>query len=361
MIVDSNFLIAKDEAKGIVWINPLKSKKVKIYRFYWINQDQQYSRLPLNSKKKLQEICPNVLLLAKNTSGGQLHFRTTSDKLIIRAKIDSYANMSRMTAVAASGFDCYVGKNFDDLKFYNSSAFDPFNKEYEATLFTGNQKDMLVVINFPLYSGVKELSIGVNSNADVTPIESFIESERIVVYGTSITQGGCASRPGLSYTNILSRRLKREIFNFGFSGNAFGEIELIEILAQINPISMFVIDYEANSGTNGKLELTLVDIIKKVRQYHKETELVIISRISYLFEDMNPSLGTRREQLKEFQRNTVRKCKRDGDEHIHFIDGSEFFGDNYHEFTVDSKHPNDLGFNKIVESLEPKLKKILKI
>lgn len=351
MNVDKNFIVKTPNLEGMRWINPLDSDEIKLYGFYWKN-DGEFYRLPKESVQKLQDVCPNSLRLAKNTSGGQIHFRTNSSKLILHATVDYLNSVSGMTALASCGFDCYVGTSFEDLKFYNASTHDIYSKTYTSTLFEGNNQEVLVVINFPLYTGVENVQIAIDSDSYIKPNITFKDEERIIAYGTSITQGGCASRPGLSYTNQLSRRLKREVLNFGFSGNAFGEIELIDTLTDIAPMSMFIIDYEANSGTNGKLEKTLESIIKNVRSKHPDIIIMVVSRIPYLFEDIYIQLGERRKQLREFQRDMVENFRNKGDQNVIFADGSKFFGDNYHDYTVDSVHPNDLGFLKIVESLE---------
>lgn len=345
--------------EDMLWLDPITSEDIQIYGFEWLNENKNYHRLPDKHEQELIPICPNVVNLSKNTSGGQLHFRTNSKRLCIKATIDSNVNLAGMAPIARGGFDCYVGDDFSSLMFYRTSFYDPLETSYEYEFFNNNQKDQLIVINFPLYAGVKEVYIGIQPDAHITKALSFQDEERIVIYGTSITQGGYASRPGLSFTNILSRRLQREWINFGFSGNAMGEHELIEVISKVRKPSMFIVDYEANAGTNGKLEMTLEDIILTIRKNLPSVDIVILSRIPYLFDDLNPVLGSRRKEIRDFQRNMVKKMKKQGDEKIHFIDGSKLFGKNFHEFTIDSIHPNDLGFMKIADSLAPKLNQIL--
>jgi lysophospholipase L1-like esterase len=265
-----------------------------------------------------------------------------------------------MTPVAQKGFDCYVGKSFEDVKFYDSTRFDINHNEYEYTFFDNNKETVYVIVNFPLYAGVEEVLIGIDSQAIITQANPFDDEKRVVVYGTSITQGGCASRPGLNYTNILSRKTKREWINLGFSGNAFGEPELIQVISKIQPVELFIIDYEANSGTNGKLEKTLDAIIKELRENHPKSKIMIISRIPYLFDTLQPELGKRRSEIRKFQQDLVESYNKQGDELVYFVDGSQFFEDNFDEFTIDSIHPNDLGFARIVDGIEKNIRDILK-
>ena len=360
MNIDKNINFAKSTNEPLMWVNPLKHGNLRIHGFHWIETDGLYRRLPMDSFEEIERTCPKINPLATNTSGGQIHFLTNSENLHIRVKLTSKVSIGLMTAAAQGGFDCYVGTSYDDLKFYNTSKFDPESIEYESMLFERQPNKKLVVVNFPLYAGVAELLLGLDSRAWLVKPEGFDSHKKIVIYGTSITQGGCASRPGLSFPNILSRRMKREFLNLGFSGNAFGEIEVARLVARIDNVQLFVLDYEANGGTNGKLELTLKDFIETIRTKHPDTPIVVMSRIKYLFDDLNPNLNKRRGAIRIFQKNVVKQMSRNGDKFIFFLDGSKLTGKDYHEYTVDGVHPNDLGFMKIADGVEKHLTKILK-
>ena len=343
--------------QNTVWINPLCESKMKIYGLNWVFEDHLYRRLPLSSVDVINKSCPMINNLANNTSGGQLHFYADSDFLYIKAKIKGQAQLAGMTAVACGGFDCYVGPNYANLQFYNTARFDINATEYEALIFENEPGLKLVVINFPLYGGVELLEIGLRKDCKLCLPEP-LKQGRIVIYGTSITQGGCASRPGLSFTNILSRRFNKEFLNFGFSGNAFGEIELAKILKSIDDVSLFILDYEANGGTNGKLALTMEAFIRELRTKHPKTPIAVLSRIKYLFDDLHLDLGKKREAIRLFQEKLVQKLHEQGDHHLWYINGSTLLGENYHEYTIDSIHPNDLGFMKIADNLEIAINKI---
>lgn len=359
MNIDKNFNLQDNITNNIKWINPISSDRISIYGFNWIKEDRIYRRLPLSSFSKIEESCPKINQLSNYTSGGQIHFWTNSKNLYLKAKIKDKASISLMSAITQAGFDCYVGPNYDNLLFYNTANFNVGTSEYQSKLFNNEVGKKLVVLNFPLYGAVEEVLLGIDDNSYVEKPNEFDSKGRIVIYGTSITQGGCASRPGLSFTNILSRRLKREFLNYGFSGNAFGEIEIANIIASIQNVKMFILDYEANGGTNGKLALTLENFIKTIRLQNPGTPIVVMSRIKYLFDDLNKDLGKRRAKIRQFQIDMVKYFNNIGDHDVYFIDGSKLLGKDYHEYTVDSIHPNDLGFMKIANNLENKIKAIL--
>lgn len=358
MNVDKNFQIRSNNTGNINWFDPLENKDITIYGFPFINQEKSYKRIPTIFHENLPV---NIKSLSTNTAGGQLHFFTNSSKLSIDVTLTSVSQLSGMTVTAQSGFDIYVGSSYDNLKFYDASRFPLTSTNYTFTFdLHANGTDQLVVLNFPLYNGVSKLLVGINENS-ILRSAKFPNDGRIVIYGTSITQGGCASRPGLSFTNILSRKLKKEIVNFGFSGNAFGEVEVATIVSNIENVDMFIIDYEANAGTNGILYKTLEDFIKIIRNKYPKTKIIVLSRIKYLFDEIYPTLGENREKIRLFQEETVRKLKSLGDENIYYLNGSKIYENlDYHEYTVDSIHPNDLGFMKIAEYLENEIRKIFK-
>lgn len=356
MIDDEYLKVGKSQIEGMKVIDPLK-ENVSFYGAPWIKTNKNYERLDINDEKNIKEASVKCYNLGKCSSGIQLHFRTNSKKLIIHATVPNTAGLSGMTWVAQAGFDCYVGTSYDDLKFIDTSRCYPIAKTYEYTFFKDLPGDKLVVINFPLYNKVESMYLLIEDDAYIMPVDEI--KEKIVFYGTSITQGGCASRPGLCYTNILSRRLKKEIVNLGFSGNAFGEAYFAKIMTKIKDVRMYVINYEANAGVNGKLEATMEEFIKTIRKYDKDTPIVVASRIKYIFDDLLPdTLGKNRERIRLFQENLIKRLS-ENDNNLYYVDGSKILGEKYDELTIDAIHPNDLGFMVIADELEKIIKEIL--
>ncbi|MDD4069781.1 MAG: SGNH/GDSL hydrolase family protein [Candidatus Izemoplasmatales bacterium] len=360
MTFDKNFEIKKIDDEGIVWHNVKLTDVVKLYGLNWLEENKDFNRLPKSKKDYLEPVCPNVVRLANCTAGVQAHFKTNAKRIYIDVEIASKDNLSGMTPIARAGFDLYVGKTFEDLKFFGSSAYVPTETAYRHKFVNYYEEDVLCVLNFPLYTGVNNLWIGVEEDKYIIPHETFKDKQRVICYGTSITQGGCASRPGLSYTNLLSRMMQVEWLNYGFSGNAFGEEELIEVLSKIKNSSLFIIDYEANAGTNGKLKLTLRNILEVIRKNNPSIKILVISRIPYLFDEIVKDMGDVRKDLRKFQEDLINELREKGDNNLYFMDGSKIFGDNYHEFTVDTVHPNDLGFMKFSEAVYKKINLIMK-
>ncbi|OPZ81627.1 MAG: hypothetical protein BWY76_02969 [bacterium ADurb.Bin429] len=202
------------------------------------------------------------------------------------------------------------------------------------------------------------MEVGVNEDAQVLPPTPFIAPRPIICYGTSITQGGCASRPGMAYTNILSRWLNREVINLGFSGNGWGDEALAQCMAEISNPGCFVLDYEANAHRE-RLQETLVPFIGVLRAAHPTVPILVISRIRFSYELIHADSLEGREACKAFQQETVTALRAQGDTHIHFLDGSIILGEDWEECTVDGVHPTDLGFRRMAEGMAPVLRQLI--
>ena len=352
--IDKNMTVSKVKTDGTKWFSP-KEAPFRLQGFKWIQEDTIYRRLPINPKNII--IPSKVNILANHTSGGQIHFKSNSKNIIIRVKLKSSRPMYHMTQVAKQGFDLYVGGPHNKL-FNSSTKFKYTAKEYTSKLYYNSKRDMKeYTINFPLYNGVESILIGLDENAKIEAPSPLENKKSIIIYGTSITQGGCASRPGMSYPNILSRKLNTEVVNLGFSGSGNGEPEIAELINKIDDKSLVIVDIECN--TYESLRKVLKPFIETFRKEDKKTPLLIISR-TILARDQHSKYLKQRNALKEFQKNLVGQFKDQGDKNIYFLDGSTLLKPEWaHEATVDGTHMTDLGFLMMAEAIEPHITKIL--
>src|SRR5690625_586209 len=213
--LDENMNINALTISEMKWYDP-KQLPFQVNGFAWFEMEEKYRRLPNRPKEPISE---QVDHLADCTSGGQIRFQTNSTKLAIRVKLKDKANLNHMSALSQCGFDCYIGKP-GKQQFYNGTLYDHSQNFYEILLFERENNCIVnITLNFPLYQGVEQVQIGLDQSAQVISPLKHNRLHKIIFYGTSITQGGCASRPGLSYTNIISRRLNQECINLGFFGN----------------------------------------------------------------------------------------------------------------------------------------------
>ncbi|WP_374016372.1 SGNH/GDSL hydrolase family protein [Paenibacillus thiaminolyticus] len=216
-------------------------------------------------------------------------------------------------------------------------------------------------LNFPLYQGVKALAIGVHPDAVIEAPLPYHNDKKIIIYGTSITQCACASRPGMAYTNILSRRIPLEFMNLGFSGSGCREPEMTHIITEIANPAMLVLDYEANAINPDLLRQTLLQFIRIYRAAHPVVPILVISKMEFASESFVPELRQLRLEMGRTQRETVEQLRQQGDSHLHFFDGSGLLGtdDSRFECTVDGVHPTDRGFMRMAGKLTPLFKQLL--
>ena len=350
--LDGNETLAKADSSGVAWLDP-RTPPFQLAGLPWIDEENAYRRLPLKPRWPIRE---EIDSLANSTSGGQIRFQSDSPKILIRVKLQKGSGMNHMPATGQSGFDLYVGQAPQQL-YFGTTKFKARATEYEVTLFSGSKTNRHFTLNFPLYNGVKSVEIGVMGGAMVTSPVPYEHDGRIVVYGTSVTQGGCAARPGMSYSNILSRRIDAEFVNLGFSGNGIGEPELAKLINEIPRKRIIVLDYEGNAGESIRESLgPFVDIL---RAGDKDIPILVQSKIRYAAELHDPDRLKWAETIAQFQQDFVRARRAAGDSNIHFHNGGSLFGEHADECTVDGVHPTALGFMKIADGMEPVINKLL--
>lgn len=353
--LDKNLGIEVNFNSDLGWHSPL-SEPFTITGLPWLGQEGVYRRLPLQPSHTLRS---EVDRLANFTAGVQIHFQTDSTKLYVRVVLADKASMYQMPASGQCGVDCYIGASGDQL-YINTTRFDPAVTAYESVLFEEFPRQMReITLNLPLYQGVKELWVGVEPAALIAKFPGFASHKKILIYGTSITHGAGASRPGMAYSNILSRHFPLEIVNLGFSGNAQGEPELAHIISQIEDPALLVLDYEGNTPSTGQLRQSLPEFIRIYRARHPEVPILVISQIRFAREAFDAELLQRREERKELQRLTVEKLQQAGDDNLFFCDGAELLGADYQDCTVDGIHPSDLGYYRMAEGIKSELARLL--
>jgi lysophospholipase L1-like esterase len=344
-------------APEIAWHRPDRPPFV-VSGFAWFDAARpRYRRLPI---VPVGTIPAAVDHLADSTAGGQVSFSTDSKVVAIRAQLSGPATMYHMPATGQCGFDLYISTS-GALRYHKTGAFELFHAwKYRSDLFVSDRSEVQsYTINFPLYQGVEELEIGLEADSRIESPPPQKRSGRIVAYGTSITQGGCASRPGMAYTNLLSRRLGIEFINLGFSGSGKGEPEVVRLVASVEDARCFILDYEANTGGIDGLSRTLPGAVSIIRERYPLAPVLLISRIPFA-RDLTDAASARERLLSvDMQRRFIASRIEAGDRNIHFLDGGTLLGDDFEECTVDGVHPTDLGFLRMASGIEPVLTRLL--
>ncbi|MFD0959072.1 SGNH/GDSL hydrolase family protein [Paenibacillus chungangensis] len=354
--LDENMKLEEKGPLGLLWHSPVEAP-FRLSGFAWYDQERLFRRMPVNDSGKLPQA---VDYLANCTAGGQISFRTNSPRLAVSVELVAAADMYHMPATGQCGFDAYIGTP-GEHRYIATSRYDHREQSYECILFELPESTMReVTLNFPLYQGVKSVSIGLESASEVLPPTPYASNKKVVLYGTSILQGGCANRPGMAYPNIISRRIPMQFINLGFSGNGRGEPEVAGIISEIQDPALLVLDYEANAVSHELYSQTLPEFIRIYREAHPEVPILVVSKFRYALENFNPEALQRRLRMRQIAIDVVGKYKQQGDHNIHFFDGSDMFGgDDAHECTVDGSHPTDLGFLRMADALTPTFQQLL--
>lgn len=332
----------------------MKKYDVKDQRYFTVLgsmaiKEEGFKRLLNKDIETFKKVNGAAAYFALNSAGIQIRFKTNSKKININVNLGEVSNMNNMSALGQSGVDLYIyHKKLNKYVFQNSTPFDRFATEYDFALVNNEEKEYNdYIINLPLYNFVSDLSLFLDEDATIIPYQKQT-NDTIVFYGSSIVQGGTVSRPGFLYSNIISRKIKNEIFNFGFSGSAFLEKEIAAIISKVLNPKILIIDAEPNAGADNRLKDNLPGFIEEYRKNHPKTTILVCSRISYPADLKNKVLIKRRASNKAFMIDLVNNLKKE-DKNIFFVDGYDAFGDDFFEYSLDGTHPNDLGATKLAD------------
>lgn len=341
--IDTNFKVeTKIEKEGIKFID-LNNPAIKLYGIF--KENGKYRRMPEKVAKAVSE---GVYRLHADTAGGRVRFKTDSEYVAISVKMDNIGKMPHFAFTGSIGFDLYA----DNV--YEKTFVPPVDitDGYESIVEFADKKIREVTINFPLYTEVCELYIGLDENSVIEPADEYEIQKPVVYYGSSITQGGCASRPGNSYQSIVSRKLNCDYINLGFSGNAKGEDEMAEYIKNLD-MSAFVYDYDHNAPNLEHLEKTHNRMFNIIRKANPDLPIIFMTR---------PKLYLNYDEQARFKLilSNYEEAVAKGDENVYFISGKDLMAGTDNDGTVDNSHPNDLGFKAMADKVGSVLKDILK-
>lgn len=309
-----------------------------------------FCRLPSLVAEQLNRFAHEMYRCA---SGGRLHFVTDSRCVAVRVELGSRFVFSHAPYLCTAGMDVYVRQR-DTWHF--AGALIPQDRgadAYEASVVLPEWIGACeVLINLPMYAQVKTLYLGVEAHSRVLSPRPERERRQVVFYGSSITQGGCAPRPGNNYPAILSRRLDFDFWNLGFSNGARGEDALVDYLCEL-PMDVLVCDYDHNADTVEELEKTHFRLYERFRAARPYVPILFSSA---------PFAHPSREFLlrRELICNNVQRAWNSGDQLVAFVDGMNMFPPQLQEeCSVDGLHPNALGMACIADAYELPLRRFL--
>lgn len=311
--------------------------------------DSPFDRLPAKAKKMIREPVWN---LARNSAGISFRFTTGADSFFVRWMLLSpILAMGHMPATGVSGIDVYYKKGNDWFFTGNGRPFNPVQNTSKFFKPDTNKKEIEYLVYLPLYNGVTDVQVGICSPALIksTSKNSNENKKPIIFYGTSITQGGCASRPGNAFTSIISRRINYPVINLGFSGNGRLDMEICELISELDP-SVYVIDCMRNLTYEQVMNLT-EPFLRLLRKNKPTSPILLVDQTDFRMDFPN--------KRSAFLLTAYQKFISEGDKNIYFLEGNNLLGSDG-EGTVDGAHPNDLGFMRMADVIQKKLEEILK-
>lgn len=353
--IDKNFAAIVSNRDGMDWF-PVETPGFQLDGLYWWKPGDPFRRIPLDAPPVSEQVDTR---LSWHTAGAMLRFKSNTKEIRIEVQLANIWRSVHSTELLKGGFDLYIGSGNGKV-FSRATMYDPANMEYVTPIYQpGEDRGMQeFTIHFPCYGTPKFLRIGLTPGAVIEPPTPWKDPRPVVVYGTSIQQGGCASRPGMCHTNQMSRMLNRPFINLGFSGSGKGEPAMAEILASIEDPAMYVLDYDANAGVPG-LRATLMNVIRIIREKHPVTPILLVSQLPFYWELGKFEYNQDRFELTEIHLNAIRQQREAGDMNIHFLDGTSLYGSDPTECTVDGVHATDLGFYMISRRMAPVIERIL--
>lgn len=355
--IDKNFQ-SKSIGNREFLFKSVTEKPFELDGFPWRDEmpETPFHRIPVERLKG--KVNDGVIWLGRNSTGGTCRFRTDSTMIALRATLEQPSDMNHMPRGGSAGFDLHMVTPTGTVQIGNCFPGPQVN-ELEACMIyadlpAGLEREF--ILTFPLYGGAFTVEIGLLPGATLTEPSPWKIDKPIVFYGSSITQGGCASRPGNCYPNLLCRALKARQVNLGFSGSGRGEEAMAELINELDP-SLFVFDYDHNAPDVEYLRKTHEPFFKIIRAKHPELPVIFASKCDiWPYDPSYDNFSERREVIRTTFRNAVNA----GDKHVYFVDGETLFGTEDREACcVDRCHPNDLGFYRMYKTFLPVVKRAL--
>jgi len=352
--LDPELAASKATTPGVKWYNP---QDWGLEGRAWGDAERKkiYDRLPAEAEGKVPAPVWN---LSRHSTGMAARFKSNATAVHVRYKLTS-ANlaMPHMPATGVSGADLYARDEKGQWRWVN--VVKPDKQQMHATLIQGMPEgDREFMLYFPLYNGMEKMEIGVNEGASFEGLAPRPEKEAILFYGTSITHGASASRPGMCHPAILGRRFDRPVINLGFSGNGKMDASVGEFLARLSP-AVFVIDCLPNMDARMVTE-RCVPLVKQLRASRADIPIVLVEDRRNTNSWIQPVRYAHHTANHAALKASYEQLKAEGVAGLFYIEGDALLGDDS-DGATDGSHPNDLGFFRQANVMEPVIKEALKI
>lgn len=318
-----------------------------------------FDRLPAAAESETRMLCDahgklSVWDMSRCSAGMMARFRSDATAVHVRYRLRNPGlAMLHMPATGVSGMDLYARDPAGAWRYVagNQPAGQEVDMQIIARLEPGAREFALYL---PLYNGVESFEIGVPKEATFAGLPP--RPNPIVFYGTSITQGGVASRPGMCHTAILGRRLDRPVLNLGFSGTGRMDPVIGELLTQVEAAA-FVIECCGNMQPQ-QIRERCVPLVRQLRAVWPTTPIVLVEDRGFPNAWIVPAKAAYNRDNHAALREAHAQLQQAGVPALHYIPGAQLYGDDA-EGSTDNSHANDLGFMRMAEQMEPVLRAAL--
>ena len=339
------------QAENIKWHD---ASEFPLYGKITDKTNARYERLPGYMETQARK---PVWELSRNSTGLYIRFRSDSPELTFNWETLTDRRMPHMPDTGSKGLDLYrlTDDGWTYVKCCRPRKGPVFSEKIECD--EGMREYMLYL---SLYDGVKSLKIGIKEGyvIEMPEADSPRSVKPVIMYGSSILQGGCCSRPGMAHTNILARMLDREVINLGFSGNAKIDYEIAEFMASFPDPGLFVLDYAPNCNAE-MIDERAEKFFRIIRDAHPDVPVVFVALPPYPRATFNSKKCKNMQQINEAQRRVYDRLKKAGEKKIYYVKSEGMLGDDL-EATVDGTHFTDLGMMRYADHVYPTLKKALR-
>ena len=311
-------------------------------------KENKYDRLPASYKEFVREPVWN---LSKNSAGLSIRFLSNSSVITAKWELLNNLSMDHMPDTGIKGIDLYF-KNNDKWQYINTGRPAGFKNEYKLVDNMSNEVREYKIF-LPLYDGLKKIEIGIDNSSFIRKPE-INEKKPIIFYGTSITQGACASRPGMAHTNIISRKLDRNVVNFGFDGNGRMEQSISELISESNP-AFYVIECMPNMYPPNLVTSNTIPLVDSIRNKNPDTTIILVDLFTSPITVLDDNMNKLSKEMNNSLRTEYEKMIDNGYDNIIYLESRDALGSDF-EGTVDAIHFTDLGFTRYSNFLIEKFK-----
>ena len=322
--------------------------EIKVFGIPHFEKSKCLRRLP----DEVLDQVPGLKFLGKRPQGARLGFRTDAAEFVLKIEFETLNPDIGMAIYSCQSALVYAGDRHAPRYLGMCRPANYQTKSFEAKFRKGGDALEDILIWLPRNEIIANVTVEIPDGSTLCPPTPYRYAKPVVYYGSSITEGGCAYNVNNGYNAIISQHLDTDYINLGFSGSAKGELPIADFINTLD-MSIFVFDYDHNAPTAEHLQSTHEPFFKRIREAHPTLPIVMMTRPAITY-------GEDEKKRREIVLTTYRNALEAGDKNVYFIDGEQFFGNrDRHLCTADGIHPNDLGFYRMAECVEPVIRKIL--